>query len=300
MTPSETSVLFLVGPLRSGSTILTSIIGSSSGYFAAGELGNLWRWAADGGRCACDAPLVDCPIWGNVLRLSLRGTPCESQLRELQSLRDDAIAKRGALRRVASQPATSEYLAQRSALYDAIAQVTGARVIVDSTKHNIDAWMLRRLRNVKFLLLNRDIRGVMASESRRSARHAGISERELPPSRSAARSLISWLLVGCSMAIFARVERERSLCIWHEEFCDDLRAALNKVSALTSISMDVRLKNQQAVISDFAGHQCSGNPVRFQRGVVHVHPDERWRDGLRAAGLARLLAKPIDWALRRP
>ena len=61
-------VVYIVGWGRSGSTLLTAILGELDGAFAAGELRMLWGRGAIGRRlCGCGRVIPECPIWSQVL-----------------------------------------------------------------------------------------------------------------------------------------------------------------------------------------------------------------------------------------
>src|SRR3954466_8311379 len=68
MTPTRTRVLSIVGPGRSGTTILGNILGEVQGITNAGELRWLWRRGLMEQRpCGCGLPPVECPRWSVVL-----------------------------------------------------------------------------------------------------------------------------------------------------------------------------------------------------------------------------------------
>lgn len=68
MTDDRVRVLYLAGSGRSGSTLITTILGQFDGAFAAGELRYLWRRGLVERRpCGCGRPLADCPWWARVL-----------------------------------------------------------------------------------------------------------------------------------------------------------------------------------------------------------------------------------------
>src|SRR5215204_1738922 len=60
-------VLFILGTTRCGSTILENVLGSTPGFFAAGEIHMLWRGLMRGFRCGCGEAIPECEVWGPVL-----------------------------------------------------------------------------------------------------------------------------------------------------------------------------------------------------------------------------------------
>ena len=70
-------VLLVTGFGRSGTTLVNTILGSTPGVFAAGEVRFLWeRGLVEGRRCGCGEPLQRCPVWGPVLEKAF-GSPSE-------------------------------------------------------------------------------------------------------------------------------------------------------------------------------------------------------------------------------
>src|SRR3954466_11303605 len=85
MTPTRTRVLSIVGPGRSGTTILGNILGEVEGVTNAGELRWLWRRGlAERRPCGCGLPPAECPRWSVVLD--------DMRRRRLPAAGDDAVA----------------------------------------------------------------------------------------------------------------------------------------------------------------------------------------------------------------
>ena len=64
---SDVKVLYIAGWGRSGSTILTNLLGQVPGFFSGGELRYLWeRNLAGGHECGCGEAFLDCKIWSRV------------------------------------------------------------------------------------------------------------------------------------------------------------------------------------------------------------------------------------------
>ena len=62
-----TSILYIAGAGRSGSTLLASVLGQSQGVVDVGEVWKVWRVIGEPGRrCGCGSELVDCRFWGAV------------------------------------------------------------------------------------------------------------------------------------------------------------------------------------------------------------------------------------------
>ena len=125
-------VVYIVGWGRSGSTLLTAVLGELDGAFAAGELRMLWGRGAIGRRlCGCGRVIPECPIWSQVLE-RLDGAPCTAE--EMASIQAHRLRSRHflpELLRMAVHRGPDEELSRYAATYvqalEAVTEVTGAQ-----------------------------------------------------------------------------------------------------------------------------------------------------------------------------
>src|SRR5580765_943372 len=60
-------VLYIGGRHRSGTTLLELMLGQIPGFFAAGELRQIWeRGVVERRRCGCERSFPECPFWTEV------------------------------------------------------------------------------------------------------------------------------------------------------------------------------------------------------------------------------------------
>ncbi len=136
----DVKVIYVLGYARSGSTILGNILGEQDGFFHAGELCYLWSRSNRGNRsrpCGCGLLVPNCPIWGAVLSSSLASEEAPDA-RGAADLEERVRSRDGwPLVWVPNRPLKDRVLAFRDLtlrLYHRIIEVTGARVVVDSSK----------------------------------------------------------------------------------------------------------------------------------------------------------------------
>ncbi len=66
--PEQVKVLYIAGKGRSGSTLLSSLLGQLPGFFNAAAMSKLWVWGlVENYRCGCGLPMQECPTWRAVL-----------------------------------------------------------------------------------------------------------------------------------------------------------------------------------------------------------------------------------------
>ena len=281
---SRTTVLSIVGPGRSGTTILGSVLGEADGVVSAGELRWLWRQGLLEGRpCGCGAAVDECPVWSKVLARALSGgdeTPSgiAAALDELASRRHRLRAIRlGALGR-GGWPALERVRAVTAQLVPAIAEVTGARVIVDTSKRAQDAALLAGLPDVDHYVLHmvRDPRAVAWSWQRsdKTIRVGGatrpMATRELVP--SVARWTENSL---CAEVLRRYVPPERWMFLRYEDFAARPQETVSAILAFLRQPVATPFEDGDTVLLR-ENHTVAGNPNRFRTGRVRIALDDEW------------------------
>jgi hypothetical protein len=190
------------------------------------------------------------------------------------------------------------YTSVLAQLYRGIAEVSGARRIVDSSKHPATAYVLRHTDvDYRIVRIVRDPRGVAYSCAKtvRRPEHdtAAGDYMEVWPTRRIARN---WLTTNSLIAALSGLGVPQSV-IRYEDLIRDPSSELTR--ALTGIGWpDVDLG---AVVADGQAHLTSshtldGNPMRFATGPLPLRVDEQWRSQL--APHDRRIVDTITWPLR--
>ena len=273
-------VLFIVGASRSGSTLLERLLNELPGVTSVGELQRVWRRGfVENQLCSCGQPFHDCPFWGEVRqRLQADGTVTDAGA-------VDALSRRTFKTGLQPLPGDEAILAHWSRLFGAIAEASGARWLVDSSKDPLYAARLAQLPGfqTRYLHLIRDARAVAYSKMRRRLRPEIHWTEAYMATRSAMSSAGSWNRTH-RLAEAARKAVGRP---WHrlryEDLAADPRAALAPlVSALQvpATDADPLAFLGEGVARVGVGHSVSGNPMRFGHGELRVAPDVEWHHAM--------------------
>lgn len=301
MSITQVKVLAIIGRGRSGSTILDNILGEIDGFFSAGELHNLWkRGLVRNHACGCGQSLPTCKVWTEVLELTrqrLGGTlpPPESVVRWQDSLvRPSRTRKLIKETREGVGPPLAEYVALLDGLYGAIAEITGARVIIDSSKRPAHAALLHLPPHISpyFVQLVRDPRAV--SYSRRRVK-SDVDERVMRrdgPFRSALR----WRERNREAEMVRRRHpSDSSSLLRYEDFVADPRATIAEIVKLVGESRAEIPVSSDKEVTLGENHTAAGNPSRFLRGTIRVRVDDEWVREQKAAD--RLVATGLSLPL---
>lgn len=299
-------VVLLGGLGRSGSTLLERCLGQVDGVTALGEVLHLWeRGLRDDQRCGCGEPFSCCEFW--------REVGCRAYGGWSEITADLAVADRyevvrnrrlGAL--LFGQPGAGKRLARNrllrrlGALYAAAQASSGARVLVDSSKHPAYGFLLRRAAvRVRCVLVVRDPRGVAYSWAKYVVRPEVTGTSELMPRYNAAASAVRWSVYSVLFHLL-RFVGVPTMIVKYEQLVADPRTMLERVlrfagldpdpAALDFIGADgsVRLDRQ---------HTVAGNPMRFTVGRLDVRLDDTWQHRMPSGRrrLVSLLSAPMRY-----
>lgn len=276
----------------SGATLLSFLLGAHPEVATIGEMdGLLGNVNAETYLCSCGRRIRECEFWHDVAqRMIDRGFPFDvahfdtaltlgasgwvSVLRRgflrvyaLESLRDKVLnawpSERRRLRAL---------VARNEALVEAVLDVTGKNVFVDSSKQR---WRLRSLHrhsnlDLRAVHLVRDVRGVVASELQRKS---GVSIREaarrwVKAHRRIEATLSPWL-------------NGKYIRVLYEEICAQPALTLQRLYRFCGVDAEIELH-----VNDFRKtiHHIVGNRMRLA-SITEIKTDELWRELLSAKDL---------------
>ena len=308
-TERPTTVLYIGGTGRSGSTMLANVLGEIPGFVSVGEVRFLWqRGVLQDRLCGCGAPFSRCRFWADVLDITLG--PCTARQRTELALRlHDDLQRRTRLRTLphhlrhhaGADPTPFDELEDvLGRTYAAIAAVARADVVVDSSKLPTYAALLDDLEEVDLHVVHflRDPRAAAYSWRRLKAQ-PDLGPGAFMERRGAGKSALLWavwnrsleLLVADRPRAYARVTYEACLADPRgqvEQLLDDLGVPgdLDDVFAAADV---IRLSQN---------HTVAGNPTRHHRGLVRLVADSEWEHHMSATDRGTVTA--LTWpALRR-
>lgn len=298
------TVLFIGGYGRSGSTLLDRLIGAvSPEAVSSGELRHVWQEGViEDRRCGCGEPFSGCPFWATVMSRAFgAGGPAVGAVLEHKRAVDrvPAIPLLASARRPRSfQAHLDAYGAALEALYRAIAETSGCRVVVDSTKDVAHGWLLRSLDwvDLRVVHLVRDSRAVAWSWHERRF-HPG-SGRDMDR-WGVVRSAFEWDAINVLTAALAR-SGVPSMPVRYEDLVTEPAATVGSVLALADADPTGAAVLSSGAVDFPVDHTVAGNPIRFETGRVELRADERWRTAMpvRAQRLVAGLTAPVRAALR--
>jgi hypothetical protein len=298
-------VLYVGGMPRSGSTLLDLMLSQFDGHCGVGELFYLWLRVERDLRCACGEPFSQCTFWVKVGEVAYGGWSTVD-LQEVYRLQRqvDATSKLPQILAARLLPRfrrrLDRYTELITPLYRAIAEVSGARVVVDSTKRPSLAYSLRRAPGIDLRMVHilRDPRGVAYSWSQLVELPEGTESRTHMRTRSPALIGRRWVTVNLMTAALSWLGVRR-VTLRYEDLVRDPYAELGRVAALTADVMgtpDARAFLSGTTFTPGTLHTVAGGRIRMSRGPITLRLDEKWRREYKPA--TRRLVAAMTWPLR--
>jgi hypothetical protein len=283
MTGDGVPVLYIGGLGRSGSTLVDRLLGQTPGVCSVGELVFLWeRGLLANERCGCGEPFDGCPFWKEVGVRAFGGwdrvDPAALLARQRRVDRTRYLPEllapqvTGGFRR-----RLEPYTEALRRIYAAIAAVSGAALVVDSSKHASTAALVRRTPGIsaRIVHLVRDPRGVVWSWSKVVARPDTTTGSTSTMARiGTVRAVARWQSTNAALALV----RSPGALLRYEDLVDRPAHATRRLLALGGIHLEdlPQFLDDRTVLLG-TDHTVAGNPLRFATGPTEIRADDEWR-----------------------
>lgn len=285
---SRPKVLYVAGLGRSGSTILANSLGQIEGFFSAGELNFIWRHNVLENRlCGCGRPFHECRVWTRVMDEAFGGMD-GGLAREMMRLQASGTRTRHVPMMLSGKgerglrDRLSKFLGAHGRLYEAIASVTGSRVIVDSSKEPAHGYAMGRIPGVDFYVLHliRDPRAAAYSWLKKKYQ-PDTDTKEFMVRYSPAKSAALWDSWNAATEALWRRAPERYLRLRYEDFVADPRRSFTDILKLIGETDAALPLASEREVKLGVSHTVSGNPNRFDTGAVELRPDHEWKNEMK-------------------
>lgn len=285
-------VLSVVGAGRSGTTVLASILGEVPGCASAGEIRWLWeRGVLEGRPCGCGEKPAMCPVWSQVIERCLSTPAPDGTLPTVEAIvaaQRQLDESRNRLRVLRSAAGGEEHWAAlqlvrhvTGVVVRSLAEVSGADVVIDTSKRPLDAAVMAQVPGVDHYVLHmlRDPRAVAYSWRRAKSFSVGEEVRTMG-TRKLPATVRRWLANAIGTE---RLHRRVSPPHWqrlrYEDFCAQPVESMDRL--LTMLGVPGRPPFEDAnTVRLRPNHIVAGNPSRFTVGSVQIRTDDEWRTAM--------------------
>lgn len=291
-------ILYIVGEGRSGSTLLNLTLDNHPNVVAMGELCNVYRYIlGQNNWCACGSRVSECGFWRQVSD-RLTDQPGD----ELLNLQAKYESSRAALlwpiiRRI-NDAASQRYQVGTRRVFEAVQEVSGARLLVDASKLPGRAMALANMPNVELYVVHlvRDARALVYARSKSWRRDLSRGVEADVPARSTPNVCLHWNKANM-LANWVRrnLPKSRSLRVRYEDLVTSPQHVLQQIGKLVDIDLSQVADALLAGQAISKGHTASGNRMRM--GTVRLSPDFRWVEemSVKSRKLAWTLTAPLLW-----
>jgi hypothetical protein len=256
----ESIVLYIAGDGRSGSTLLATILGNHEGFFPVGEIRAVWQALQRDELCGCGEPFSNCEFWRRVGEHAFGGWK-----------QVDVDAMLAADRRFARHRSVPRLvaLASRSAAANAeLRELCRALELLYAAVREVSGCsvIVDTTKDPSYAFLLRRVPGLrlryihLVRDSRGVAYSWSKSEIELPE--------------------FARHPTMRFM------------PRLNLTDQARRGHEAVEPRHE---FESLPFHSVEGNPMRFKRGPINLHLDDKWRREMRRSD--RLVVTALTWPM---
>lgn len=322
--PERPKLLAIAGTGQNGATLLCRMLGELPGFVGVGEIGRLWDTGLIENRdCSCGVPFRGCPFWTGVgdvgfggwnnvngyevsrlreavrLRRPLRSLP-QAPISEIHSLSARHLLPLRLAARASSEYRrnVNRYAEIMGRLYEGIARVAEANVVVDSMKFPYHVNLLPQVPGVdlRFVHLVRDSRGVAHSQTKTVQKQgkAGLYRRQRHPFKTALR----WDWVNLRIHSLTRAGTPSAL-VRYEDVVSDPAEQLRRIARFAGVPLapdDVWFIRGTEVDLP-SGHLVAGNRMRLEAGPIRLRGSDGWKTELPLK--QRRLVSALTWPLIR-
>ena len=304
-------ILFISGYVRSGSTLLSLLLGDMNRCFSVGEMSAMVygpNTSLDD-LCLCGHAFRECEFWCKVWQVAFPGVGQKARGELCGLLGREAVSRSrylaGTLLPASLLGSEREAALRRMVrLYEAAAETAQRDVLIDSSKTPVHAFMLLAggVKDLRPIHLVRNPCAVVFSQARVKERREKISGRTLLPRRSLLRAVAGWTRANIDAERLSRA-CSRSAWLRYEDLVASPEVSVSNVLRLADFPVGAPLVPralEQRATRPASRHDVAGNPSKFQwRGSGQdVKPDLEWETTMPALSRYLVTALTYPWMRR--
>lgn len=270
----DTNLIYLMGSGRSGSTILSVILGDNEHIETLGELHHLHHILSEGKECSCGKKVAVCPFWGEQLK---KGTGEKYESANLYDPKEETKAEIEKHKYILPLwlgikfKKEEKLVSATGELLHKISSSTKTKYLLDSSKYIARYLLMKRMKNtrVKSIFLVRDLRGVVLS-----------FKKKVQTSQSPLKTIIYYLYVNMmGELVYLFGNKQDIIKVRYEDFMNAPDKVLVRLEKFLEVDFTNELNKMQTG-QDFAiPHFIGGNRL-VKADKIKFKGDKDWRTKL--------------------
>ena len=259
-------IVYLMGAGRSGTTLVTTLLGNANGIIAIGEMHQFLEYVLDNKPCSCGQELANCEFWAPVIKSLLAGYSRE-ELLNYQQLSAKVESHTYILKSLVSQH--KKYTEFTQDVFNKIATIYGPITYVDSSKYISRGLQLSKKfgANLKLVYMVRDVRGVINS-----------FKKNVQTSKSALGSIVYyWGINSFGLLVAMLYGKKRVFKFRYEDLIANPERTLTSLGSFLEVPLTAvqnKLTNDTPFVMP---HIIAGNRMRSQQ-QIRLKPDLAWKN----------------------
>lgn len=272
-------VIYCMGSGRSGSTLMSIILGNHPEIVGPGEIYTLHRLHEDKFNCSCGERVEECDYWSKILAdwQSKSGKDSfDNYVFHSKNKVENFKSPFAWLKLIFNYPGQSKlYKNYNDNTYHYLSSIikkSEKPVIVDISKNPLKAFALSKHPDIDLRLIHlvRDGRGI--AFSLKNSDRARISKRKV------SRTALFWLIVN-KQSEFVLKRAQKGLRINYENFALNTEKTLREIGELSNIDPQPLMDVIKGDLADDTSHIMAGNRLRRKKSII-IKLNRDWEDNL--------------------
>lgn len=286
MNNQKITLIYIAGMWRSGGTILGRILDCSDKIIFVGNIKDFWRKGLKrNNKCSCGERFETCSFWKDVTKEYRNSFPSinveevKKEFQQVEKWSNYFRLKKIVLNKKDNslKPLLDKYLEHNEKLYEIVSNLSGKKIIVDSSRNTGRLLALSLLNKFDLYAINiiRDPRGVINSlinkdiSNYKEIRHSTIL------------NLLHWNAKNYfSMNIMEKLNSISSVNILYKNFAAQPVTIIEELKKMLSCTLNYEADSGRFSINLGTGHVFSGNRERHKSGKITIAEDIEWKEEL--------------------
>jgi hypothetical protein len=278
----KTKVLYIAGCGRSGTTLLTQVIGQLDPCFDVGEFSKIWKMGIKSNPlCGCGEPFSECEFWsGLATELGWYSDDFDiARMRHLKHTIDKMFRSpwRRPFLKESYRAMVKEYALCYQTIYQTIQKRSGCSVIVDSSKSVPSAYVLANAPELEVHLVHliRDPRATEYSWKRIKELPNTNTEAAFMARRTVWQNAYYWNRENRLVEKLKKTTASYQ-CLRYKAFVENPRDVLTDMMNRLGVELPTSFLADRSE-DIHPTHAFSGNPWRYGKKRIQIKIDNEWQ-----------------------
>ncbi|MAN28517.1 MULTISPECIES: sulfotransferase [Mesonia] len=255
------NIIYLLGPGRSGTTLLATVLDNFSNICTLGEMHQFLEHLQDEKECSCGKKLERCPYWSDIISNLVEK---DFELDYYRNLSENLEEHHHIPLLLITNKENKSYSILQKKIFNNIKSFSKEKWKVDSSKYIARYLRLKQQKefNVKGIYLTRDVRGVINSF------HKKVQTPKKPLS-----AILYYLVINFFSEVVYRLDKN-VIKVKYEDFTQNPEKILQRIFNHLGEQKSVKLPESHAI-----PHIIGGNRMKRNK-MIKISEDNAWKKNI--------------------